>query len=208
MQQTIEIINTPRKRVITMKNLNAVDLKQIINSAMESSLLSYDDKKVHNNEHDKTNIGSNNNNKNRCPRCLHNFSSPQRLQSHLRRKLPCKYSELSPPKQVNENSPHSWGDRFPRDLNHEAPPKLNTHLKNITCEKVKFICEFCGICFTQKYNLNKHQKYNCKKLTQSVLTDDTSISDLKKTVSLLVDKIAKLEENPSNKGGSPFEPII
>ena len=84
MRQTISIIDTPGKRVSTVKNVGDVDLKQVINSAVESC----DDKKVK--EHDQTNIGSNNNNKNRCPRCFHQFPTSQRLLSHLKRQNPCE----------------------------------------------------------------------------------------------------------------------
>ena len=125
-----------------------------------------------------------NENKNQCPRCFRIFSSQQRLQSHLRRKLPCKYSEFAAPvpEYANENS-----------MIHLAKSQNLTLEPNSQC-----ICEFCGVCFTQKYNLTKHQKYNCKKIKECLLNDSKSIYDLKKTVSLLVEKIAQLEEKPSN----------
>ena len=137
MQQTIEIINTPRKRVIKTKNLNDVDFKQVIKSAMESSLLSCDDQKVHNNEYDQTNIGSQDLLKNKkiiCQYCQKKFARRDNLTRHINKNY-CKVLRAK-----------TWSLEYPQN-------PLNQNIDN-----------------------------------------NSTISDLKQTVSILVDEIAKLKE--------------
>ena len=72
-------------------------------------------------------------NTNQCPRCLEFLSSRQRLDSHLKRKIPCE--------NINDNS---------------SLPKLANKIQLSTSKK--FICQHCKKSFANKDTLSVHLK--------------------------------------------------
>ncbi len=81
------------------------------------------------------------NKKNQCLRCLHNFSSPQRLRSHLSRLTYCEPDFI--------------------ELNSGGESVIILSAKKTK----KFFCEYCDFGFTRKDSLIKHQKNACKAKT-------------------------------------------
>src|SRR5947209_8572805 len=88
-----------------------------------------------------------------CPRCLRKFSSSQRVQSHLKRKILCDV--------VDENKALSPDLQTLTQSNQNNDPFRQSEYPKIVNEK-QYICEFCGIGFTRKDNLIAHQKKSCK----------------------------------------------
>ena len=110
--------------------------------------------------------------KNQCPRCLNYFSTSQRLQSHLRRKIRCEITDGSVCNYKNEEISNA----------------------NYAIENKKFICEFCQSKFTRKDNMIAHQKKSCKPLIQH----NGSNTKLEQKVDKLEKQLAELSKKPSN----------
>ena len=127
-----------------------------------------------------------------CPRCLHQFSSSQRLISHLKRQVPCQVAhKLSPSEQNNRAGDH---------------------------KHKKFFCEHCLKGFTRNDSLIRHQKSTCQSIRsgssntgqhQAInsnhrdddggeimgeLIDPTTQTNLLLTVNLLAKQMVELKE--------------
>ena len=134
------------------------------------------------------------NKKNQCPRCLNNFSTVQRLQSHLSRKTQC---ELIIDEIKNDHI-----------LIIDADCQSNKDDEN---EYKRFICEYCFTRFTRKDNMFAHQKKSCKALNielpssynmdenqQVVKISENCEIDLVEKVTLLEKQVAELRQKPAN----------
>ena len=125
--------------------------------------------------------------KTQCPRCLAEFSRPQRLVSHLNRKKKCpNVSEIKAP--ISASSP--------------VPTAPSTSETNSICE---FKCIHCESIFTRKFNLERHQQKYCQmaKIRKSSPNVSPNVSpntsqkpemDSHKRIDDLNDKIRQLEE--------------
>lgn len=100
-----------------------------------------------------------------CPLCRHNFSSLQRIESHLKRKISC----------VDRG-------RDEESVNVEKlPEKITIGHNNLILKPDVFPCQYCKKTFASKDNLSKHLKLRrCRVFSkiyhQSNLGDPSQIS--------------------------------
>ncbi len=148
--------------------------------------------------------------KNQCPICLCVFASSQRLQSHLKRKIPCKVIQQPPqtPKLT---------------VKYKNPTLLKNNIKIIEKKDViesnriesnEIVCQYCGRYFARKDNLTRHLNKNRCKISKEGLNEDDSdheqfepikvyvspkkTTELEEKVMMLEKQIAELREKPSN----------
>ncbi len=152
-------------------------------------------------------------------RCLESFSRQQRLDSHIKRKLPCKINNLNYLMtqeiydEIPEDSKNSVNLRFFRefsgqknDVFREFSGNLPTFQKSydsenkmfkLSCDNADFEKTYCYECkksFSTVYNLNKH----CRRF-HDIVTNEINSDELKKTRKELEEirvRLAELENRP------------
>jgi ribosomal protein L37AE/L43A len=155
------------------------------------------------------------NRKHQCPRCFQSFSSLQRLDSHLHRKIKCEkinIDNLGVQLQVEKKTPTRDGLNLIKDISFSKSKKHSQELEkeyipetfDFSAEK-RYECEHCGIRFTRRDNMISHQNRSCKVFKQlnplTVITQPKTVqpNPLENKVSMLEEKLAKLTETVADK---------
>jgi hypothetical protein len=84
-----------------------------------------------------------------CVKCNKEFGKKHHLENHANKKYPCQ-EPLKPLPITPEKLPEN-------DKNEEKANKIDENIENLNLS-----CEFCGIFFNRKDNLNRHIKDRCK----------------------------------------------
>ena len=123
-----------------------------------------------------------------CPRCLSYFSRPQRLKSHLCRKNKCQI--------VNSN--------YDITLESIVIAGINS-IEEVDEQEKKYVCEYCQMGFTRKYNLERHRIDYCRSRKDDQMNttlNDKSIEISKNNndqiINSLAEKIKELERRLEN----------
>jgi hypothetical protein len=115
-----------------------------------------------------------------CPRCLVQFSRPQRLRSHMAKKNLCQ--PISSENECNfELASLLFEDEIGVELIKKDQPK-------------KYICDGCQIGFTRKSNLERHEQYYCHLKKQFKKDQCVNKNEDNELIISLAEKIKQLEK--------------
>jgi hypothetical protein len=144
---------------IIIINMKKVESKSEIETITENKIIKIQPVTVNIN-----NIQSNDHN-HICPMCFHQFSSLQRLQTHLKKKKPC-YNKSPFSDEITQNFHHSK----------------------------KFFCQYCYKGFTRNDSLIRHQKSNCSHLRLPNHEEGIFIATIK-NLEHQIDQLKNKQEN-------------
>lgn len=135
-----------------------------------------------------------------CSKCNKIFGKKHHLENHLNKKYPCQISPenlFTTPEKLQKNDKNDENQEK-TNKNDEKTNKNDENLKNLCCE-------FCGIIFNRKDNLNRHLKDRCKlkKLHDEekifkILLAKEEIKTLKQSNEELQKKYTELQVNDNN----------
>ena len=129
-----------------------------------------------------------------CERCGECFSSKQRLQTHMSRKVLCV--------QKSENI---GGDSLNKPVEPARAGSSQHEANNELVNDIQYTCKYCGKTFKWNSDRNRHQAYRCKHIRPPVLENTVNMSYLHSPNTSLSPKVSNcLQKSPICLQKSPI----